>query len=208
MDNFLGSHDESKKTYYKVYTEKSGDTHVKAQVGTKDKDGGVRYGNFIEGKLIDLKYKNDEYQGNEVVKLELHLKAPSGDVAVFSGGAYTSMMRDIMNCLAGVESFGDKHTIRLTPFISTDENSGKTYIHGSVRYNNEKLQKKYRLDQIPKITMVTVAKKQIADTSERDAFFDKMFEEVRAKLPREESSRFDSLGEMAEIPEVDESVPF
>ena len=100
----------------------------------------------------------------------------------FECGRYTGFTRDVLNCLASVDKISH---VKLTPFISEDKETGNKYVRGSVRVGENfetKLTKCFKNEEIPKIKMVQVGKRQEKDDLDLCDWTDHLVAEIKSKI--------------------------
>lgn len=202
----LGNYNNKHVIFAKVTKiEENSKTDARIQVGKK---GEYAYYNFAEGKLIDIKVFEGEFEGQTTYRIKFILDAGDCEIHV-EYGRYTAFTRDILNCLASLDEI---QYVRITPFISEDKNTGKKYLRGSVRVGPEyqkdsnKLPKKYDYNQMPKVIMQKVGKKDVIDDTELIEWTDNLIVKIKTNINTTVSPTTHSDNEA--IQSSDDDIPF
>jgi len=136
---------------------------------------------YVDGVLIDVQPFEGEYEGNKTFRVRFILDDGENEIWLESG-RYTGFTRDVVNCLSTLDVIT---SVRLTPYLSEDENTKKKYIRGAVRVGADfsvKLEKRFKGGEMPKIQVVKVGKKDVFDSSELDEWTDTLIEIVKKKI--------------------------
>lgn len=179
-----GNYNTKRRIFYHL-SKSSKDINGKDQVrilqGSKED---IKQYNFLEGRLTAVEPFDGEYDGQPTYRIRFMFE-DNDTIEQLECGRYTGFTRDILNCLCSLDQI--EH-VRLTPFLSEDDKTGKKYVRGSVRvgpnYDSKdaKLPKAFSSDVIPKIVMTKVGKKDVIDDTELQEWTDKLILDVQRRI--------------------------
>lgn len=145
---------------------------------------------FLAGYLVKLEPKDNDYKGETIRSLQIHLASPDGrEVDVISTSRYGAFVRDILLRLLPVQEIA---YVQLRPFEwSTDKIKDKVFVGCSVRHHDTYLSELYdtmklpndNKDYLPKAEIFkSPSGKEMIDTVKRDLAVDKLIELINSKL--------------------------
>lgn len=140
----------------------------------KEKDGTVHLYDYAEGYLRSITTPTRTY-GPETVKVwNFELEDPeTGDIYVLSTSYPSGIAKSLLLSLASPERLG---LVRVSTYLKND------YPRVNVSSDGERLEWKYKAEDFPPIEVMTVGGKEVRLDDERMKFFERVAEEVRAKL--------------------------
>lgn len=141
----------------------------------KDRDGNVRLYDYAEGYLRSITTPTRTY-GPETVKVwNFELEDPeTGDVYVLSTSYSSGIAKSLLLALASPERLG---LVRVSTYLKDD------YPRVKVVSDGERLDWKYKAEDFPPVEVVNVGGKEVRLDAERMKFFERVADEVRAKIP-------------------------
>lgn len=150
-----------------------------SKIMLKTKDGGESFYNYISGKLVKIKERAQEINGNTIVFYDFHIE--NGDVKYkLSTIKSSSNSRSIINCLMSVDNLAIAE-IKIAPY---ENKNGYTNI--AVYANGQKVDWLVPAEKLPRVEEVVLKSgKSVRDSGELDAFFEKFVSELNARLDKE-----------------------
>lgn len=191
------------KTFLKIYSKEPGVDQKAAFFGKQQKVDGkwavTERFNELSGRLTSVEHIVNTYNKEEVSVLRLIIQ---DGLDVFQvEGSFASLTYNIINCLASIESFNGELSITL--YVNK---SG--YPTSYITMNGERVNWKYEASDIPQVKYVKVGNKEVADSSEREAFFVKAIDGIRSKLGAEPIEESNNKDIDFTIPGGDDDLPF
>jgi len=162
----------------------------------------------ISGKLVGVKDKTYEYEGDEILQAQLILEDEEEGEVYFLSFGMSWVGRNIINSLAGCNNLGE-----IDISVWNDRETGYAKVH--IKNNGEKTEWGYEYDVLKeKINVTTVTKKgkkvQEQDTWDLDVWLleEVLLKEVANKLPKREAAASEAPAAApeaeAEEPEAEE----
>lgn len=151
----------------------------------KDKDGNKqKYTQVRDITLQSLRIEDDVYEGQPLRKLRIRAANTEGDVSItfnLAAGATAKLVALLANADIGAP-------LGITAHIYKAGTAPK-FLNGEVLKNDLVQMSVYQkggyvrpVDGMPKVVMVKVGNKEVADTSARDAWVEAKIAELQAKL--------------------------
>lgn len=191
MSNYVtrGNYSATPKNYFKLKsaTDDKGRRSISfiGQMNGQD----VAY-NFLAGYLVKLEAKDNDYKGETIRSLQIHLASPDGrEVDIISTSRYGAFVRDVLLRLLPLEEIS---YVQLRPFEwSTEKIKDKVFVGCSVRHHDTYLSELYdtmklpneNKEYLPKVDMFkSPSGKDMMDTTKRDLAIDTLIELINSKL--------------------------
>lgn len=154
---------ETKKTYLNI---KDGKIVKKTSFGEQSYD-------YVEGYLRAVSTVIREINRERLKFWQFELMDEKGETYILSLNYSSGVAKSILNAIANIDE--EIKLIKIKPYPK----DGFTKV--VVYHNGNKLDWKY--NALPEVEIVKIGDKEVKDDSKRMAFFEKIAEEIRAKLP-------------------------
>ncbi len=134
----------------------------------------------IEGRIVKINKADRTVNGKPAQFIEITLQDEKGEQAILSLYADQTSTRSILLSLASLTDFTKKVRIAAYPRVGKD--NGPVFTNVAIRVDGEKLPWKYTPEQIPRVEQEVYKGQPFADPSKRNAFFDKIYDDIVATL--------------------------
>lgn len=151
----------------------------------KDKEGNKNtYSQVRDITISSLKVEDDTYEGQPLKKLRIRAANTDGDVSMtfnMAAGATAKLVALLANADMGAPLGVSAQTYKAgtSPKFLNGETLKNDLVSMSVYQKGGYVRP---VDGMPKVTMVKVGNKEVADTSARDAWVEGKIAEIQAKL--------------------------
>ena len=137
----------------------------------------------ITGRLLKIDNHKASFADNAEIEFFDLVMINEGVTYVLSIRKDSSASRQIINCLSSVKDFANN--VIIAPWKTRETADKKSYVNVSVyegvRDDSHKL--KWAVEQLPKLKVVTVGRKEFYDNSELLDALEKMVGEINARIP-------------------------
>lgn len=210
------SNPQSQKHYISLNKlEKDENGRMRASFRERDADGSYQTINAVQGAITDIDKSVFRWQEQDILKLAVTMTAKDGSKTIIQCGYASVFARNIITRLNSTEEFDN---IRITPYVfsyKNDKGENKDLICASVKRHGEILPICTKSENIPPVRYVVInekTKQTVRDTGDRDEFYDKLANEVQAKIRRwnyqqERTNSKTPSEKRAEVEEIVENMP-
>lgn len=202
----LSNRQGQQRTYLKIYSKEPGVDQKAAFFGKQAKvndkwEVTERYTN-ISGRLTSIEHLTNTYKDEELNSVKFVIQ--DGDEAFHIQGSFGSLVYNILNTLASVNSFAGELAVNL--YVNKNG-----YPSAFVTMDGERVGWKYTLDEVPEVKVVEVGKKKVRDSAQLEAFYIKVIDNIRSVVgsdPIEDPIATVAAAEIDFSVDEDDDLPF
>ena len=178
----LSNSEQARTTYVKMFSKEPGTDNVNAFFGMSEKVEGkwqtTQRFDTLEGMLTGISVGEFTYNNDTKKTLKMVFTDASGE-RVQVESTFTFLAYNVINTLYGIQDFGKQ--IRFKLYVRRgDKDSPAVYIE----CGGERASWAFEPSQLPKAARVTVGKKEVIDDSEVVDFYEKLVNEIAARLSK------------------------
>lgn len=148
----------------------------------------------VTGKLTKIVKKVGEFEGNEIISVQLFLKDEEVEENYIIETKLSMISRSLFNSLLSIDNFSEPITIDLF-------NNKKGYGSAAVRQGDQKIGWAFKIEDQPPVVKVKLRGKEISDFEAIDNFFLDKLVELGKELAGESSNAAQVEDEVAEPPQ-------
>lgn len=178
----LSNSEQARTTYVKMFSKEPGTDNVNAFFGMSEKVEGkwqtTQRFDTLEGMLTGISTGEFTYNNDTKKTLKMVFTDASGE-RVQVESTFTFLAYNVINTLYGIQDFGKQ--IRFKLYVRRgDKDSPAVYIE----CGGERASWAFEPSQLPKAARVTVGKKEVIDDSEVVDFYERLVNEIAARLSK------------------------
>lgn len=178
----LSNSEQAKTTYVKMFSKEPGTDNVNAFFGMSEKVDGkwqtTQRFDTVEGVLTSIATGEFTYNNDTKKTLKMVFTDNSGE-RVQVESTFTFLAYNVINTLYGCQDLSKQ--IRIKLYVRRgDKDSPAAYIE----CGGERASWAFEPSQLPKAARVTVGKKEVIDDSEVVDFYEKLVNEISARLSK------------------------
>jgi hypothetical protein len=178
----LSNSEQARTTYVKMFSKEPGTDNVNAFFGMSEKVEGkwqtTQRFDTLEGMLTGISVGEFTYNNDTKKTLKMVFTDASGE-RVQVESTFTFLAYNVINTLYGIQDFGKQ--IRFKLYVRRgDKDSPAVYIE----CGGERASWAFEPSQLPKAARVTVGKKEVIDDSEVVDFYERLVNEIAARLSK------------------------